>query len=87
MSDHHQKIVDHFAQVADNIDQVEDLGPQTLGIMTDREMAKDLGVPLSTLRWWWNQGKGPPSFRIGKHRRGFRASFLRYLKQLEDSQS
>ncbi|WP_338750176.1 helix-turn-helix domain-containing protein [Janibacter alittae] len=41
--------------------------------MTVQEVAKLLQVPVSTVYHWAAYGEGPPSFKVGKHRR-FKAS-------------
>jgi hypothetical protein len=50
-------------------------------IMTDRQMAEELGVPLATLRYWWSCGGGPPSFKAGKFRRGLRSTFFAWCAE------
>lgn len=41
--------------------------------MTVQEVAELLQVPVSTVYHWAAYGEGPPSFKVGKHRR-FKAS-------------
>ena len=50
-------------------------------VMSDRQMAEELGVPLATLRYWWSNNAGPPSFKAGKFRRGLRSSFLQWCAE------
>lgn len=38
-------------------------------LLTAQDVAKILSVPLSTLHHWAVRGEGPPSFKVGKHRR------------------
>lgn len=38
-------------------------------LLTVRDVAEILGVPVSTVHYWANHGEGPPSFKVGKHRR------------------
>jgi excisionase family DNA binding protein len=35
-------------------------------ILTVPELASYLGVPVSTVRYWREQGRGPRGFRVGK---------------------
>lgn len=37
--------------------------------MTVQEVAELLQVPVSTVYHWAAYGQGPPSFKVGKHRR------------------
>lgn len=38
-------------------------------LLTCRDVAEILAVPVSTVHHWAIQGEGPNSFKIGKHRR------------------
>ena len=38
-------------------------------LLTAQDVAVILSVPLSTLHHWAVQGAGPPSFKVGRHRR------------------
>jgi excisionase family DNA binding protein len=38
-------------------------------LLTVEDVAKILCVPLSTVHHWAVRGEGPPSFKVGKHRR------------------
>lgn len=38
-------------------------------LLTCRDVAAILCVPVSTVHHWAVQGEGPPSFKLGKHRR------------------
>lgn len=38
-------------------------------LLTVRDVSKILCVPLSTVHHWAVRGEGPPSFKVGKHRR------------------
>jgi excisionase family DNA binding protein len=35
-------------------------------LLTLKEVAALLGVPVATLRWWRHKGVGPASFKIGR---------------------
>ena len=35
-------------------------------LLTTRELADRLGVPISTVRFWRGRGEGPPGFKLGK---------------------
>jgi excisionase family DNA binding protein len=38
-------------------------------LLTVAEVAEILCVPVSTVHHWAARGEGPPSFKVGKHRR------------------
>ena len=38
-------------------------------LLTVKDVAAIMHVPLSTVHHWALRGDGPPSFKIGKHRR------------------
>lgn len=38
-------------------------------LLTVEDVAAILCVPLSTVHHWAVRGEGPPSFKVGKHRR------------------
>ncbi|GAB3062683.1 hypothetical protein GCM10027053_26360 [Intrasporangium mesophilum] len=44
-------------------------------LLTVKDVAQILCVPLSTVHHWAAHGEGPPSFKVGKHRR-FDASLV-----------
>lgn len=45
------------------------LGQQEMGerLLSPRQLADYLNVPLATLYAWRYHGEGPPGFRVGKH--------------------
>jgi excisionase family DNA binding protein len=45
------------------------------------EVAKLLGVPVGTLRRWRYVGKGPPSFRVGRHVKYFADDVEQWLQE------
>lgn len=45
-------------------------------LLTVAEVAAILCVPVSTVHHWAVRGEGPPSFKVGKHRR-FDAAVVR----------
>ncbi|MGN6131930.1 MAG: helix-turn-helix transcriptional regulator [Nocardioidaceae bacterium] len=45
-------------------------------LLTVRDVAEILCVPVSTVHHWAVRGDGPPSFKVGKHRR-FDAAMVR----------
>lgn len=45
-------------------------------LLTVAEVAEILSVPVSTVHHWAVRGEGPPSFKVGKHRR-FDAALVR----------
>jgi excisionase family DNA binding protein len=54
-------------------------------LLTAQDVAKILSVPLSTLHHWAVRGEGPPSFKVGKHRRFDAAVVAAWLeKQQQD---
>jgi len=52
-----------------------DLAPDTISALETRRLidtgdaSRYLGVPEATLRQWVSQGKGPRSYKIGRHRK------------------
>ncbi len=38
-------------------------------LLCSAEVAEILSVPVSTVQHWAARGEGPPSFKVGKHRR------------------
>lgn len=51
--------------------------------MTVQEVAKLLQVPVSTVYHWAAYGEGPPSFKVGKHRRFKAAAVAAWLEAAE----
>lgn len=45
------------------------------------DVAKILGVPVSTVHHYVARGEGPPSFKIGKHRRFDAAAVAAWLER------
>jgi excisionase family DNA binding protein len=50
-------------------------------LLTVREVAEILSVPLSTVHHWAAHGDGPPSFKVGKHRRFDAAVVAAWIEQ------
>lgn len=51
--------------------------------MTVQEVAELLQVPVSTVYHWAAYGDGPPSFKVGKHRRFKAAAVAEWLAAAE----
>lgn len=51
--------------------------------MTVQEVAQLLQVPVSTVYHWAAYGDGPPSFKVGKHRRFKAAAVAEWLAAAE----
>lgn len=51
--------------------------------MTVQEVAELLQVPVSTVYHWAAYGQGPPSFKVGKHRRYKADAVAQWLAQAE----
>ena len=49
-------------------------------LMTSREVADVLGVPLRTLDQWAYLGKGPAFIKVGRHRRYDAADVDQYVR-------
>ncbi len=47
----------------------ESNGEAFLRLLTVKQVAEILSVPVSTVHHWAVRGEGPPSFKVGKHRR------------------
>jgi excisionase family DNA binding protein len=50
-------------------------------LLTVRELADELRVPVATVYRWNSEGTGPPVYRVGRHARFKRAEVERWLKQ------
>ena len=48
-------------------------------LLTEQDAAELLQVPLSTLRGWQREGKGPPCLKIGRQVRYRRAAVQQWL--------
>jgi DNA-binding transcriptional MerR regulator len=56
--------------------------PQPLPeLISTRELAVQLGIPVSTLRFWRKRGEGPPGFKIGKRVVYRTADVARWLEE------
>lgn len=49
------------------------------GLLTEQDAAELLQVPLSTLRGWRREGKGPPCLKIGRQVRYRQTAVQRWL--------
>lgn len=49
-------------------------------MLTVREVAVLLAVPISTVHHWAARNEGPPSFKIGKHRRFFEPEVIAWVR-------
>lgn len=47
------------------------------------DVAQILEVPVSTVHHWVARGEGPPSFKIGKHRRFDAAAVAEWLQKVQ----
>jgi excisionase family DNA binding protein len=50
-------------------------------LLTMKEVADVVRVPVATLRYWRHLGTGPHSFRIGRSVRYWRTDVLHWLEQ------
>jgi excisionase family DNA binding protein len=50
-------------------------------VMTVREVAALLAVPVSTVHHWAARRQGPPSFKVGKHRRFFEDEVVAWVRE------
>ncbi len=50
-------------------------------LLTVKDVATIMHVPLSTAHHWALRGDGPPSFKIGKHRRYDAEEVARWLAE------
>lgn len=53
-------------------------------LLTVREVAAILCVPVSTVHHWAARGEGPPSFKVGKHRRFDAESVRAWIDQAKE---
>ena len=54
-------------------------------LLTVPEVAQILCVPVSTVHHWAVRGDGPPSFKVGKHRRFDAAAVREWLEKAQES--
>lgn len=50
-------------------------------LLTVKDVAAILCVPVSTVHHWAVRGEGPPSFKVGKHRRYDAETVLHWLNE------
>jgi excisionase family DNA binding protein len=50
-------------------------------LLTMKEVADVVRVPVDTLRYWRHLGSGPGSFRVGRSVRYWRTEVLHWLEQ------
>lgn len=53
-------------------------------LLTVEDVAEILCVPLSTVHHWAVRGDGPPSFKVGKHRRFDAAIVAEWIRRQKD---
>ncbi len=58
---------------------------QTASLMTPREVAEFLAMPVGTLQTWRAKRTGPRGYRVGKHVRYRREDVEQWLAQRADS--
>jgi excisionase family DNA binding protein len=56
-------------------------------LLTVRDVAEYLGVPLATVYGWRSRGVGPVGIRVGKHVRFRRSSVEAFLEDRTDAGS
>jgi excisionase family DNA binding protein len=54
-------------------------------LLTARELARYLDVPVSTLYWWRHREEDPPGFRVGKHLRYRQRDVDEWVRQQLDA--
>lgn len=54
-------------------------------LLTVKDVAAIMSVPVSTVHYWALRGDGPPSFKIGKHRRYDAALVAEWLQRQKDA--
>lgn len=54
-------------------------------LLTVRDVSEILCVPISTVHHWAARGEGPPSFKVGKHRRYDAALVAAWLTQQREA--
>ena len=50
-------------------------------LLSVRELAEYLGVPLATLYTWRYRNEGPPGFRVGRHLRYRHSDIEAWIRQ------
>lgn len=52
--------------------------------MTYADVAREIDVPESTVRYWTHMGTGPRSYKLGRHRRFRRIDVEAWIEQRRD---
>jgi len=55
-------------------------GSRRSPLWTVRDLAEFLSVPMNTVYKWESRGDGPPSYKVGKHRRYRERDVLAWLE-------
>lgn len=50
-------------------------------LLTVKDLADYLGVPVATIYAWRYRGEGPPGFRVGRHLRFRRADLEQWIER------
>lgn len=50
-------------------------------LLTVKDLADYLGVPVATIYAWRYRGEGPPGFRVGRHIRFRRADIEQWIER------
>ena len=67
-----------IGRAAYDVTKVNLTGPEPL--LSTRDLAGYLDVPVSTLYAWRYRGEGPPGFRVGRHIRYRRADIEDWIR-------
>jgi len=55
--------------------------PRSSQLLSSGELAKFLGVPVTTIYSWQTRGGGPPGYRVGRHTRYRPDEVLAWLEE------
>jgi excisionase family DNA binding protein len=64
-----------------NIVNAETVTLEPERLLSPKQVASYLGVPVTTLYVWRHRGGGPPAFRVGRHLRYRREDLEEWLKR------
>lgn len=53
--------------------------------MSYADVARECSVPESTVRYWVHMGQGPPSYKLGRHRRFRRSDVEAWIAERFDT--
>ena len=63
------------------------MGQRSDEFMSYADISRETKVPESTVRYWVHMGQGPPSYKLGRHRRFRRSDVEAWLEERADDRA